>query len=127
TEKDEEEILERVHENGSPERGTVRVSKSPDARDKSESRVKLVFLVNRKSLIGGSQGTGKKKEIHIETEAEGRAHRGRLSEARRLKKGGGEPRLGDREQIGQGRQEERIGPWEKEQQGAVAQRREEGR
>src|SRR5947208_14748920 len=32
TEKDEEEILERVHENGSPARGTVRVSKSPDAR-----------------------------------------------------------------------------------------------
>ena len=54
--------------------------------------------------------------LHVEAEAPGRAHRGRLREPGRLARRGSAPRLGDREQGDEGRQEERLGPREEDLQ-----------
>src|SRR6266478_231474 len=95
--------------------------------DKSIARRRFVSLLSTEFKTGGNNGSRKQKEIHVETETKSGAHRRGLREARRLQERSGESRLGDGEQIRQGRKEKRIGPREEEQQSLLAQRREEGR
>src|ERR1051326_7858483 len=95
--------------------------------NKSAATSRFVSLVNQGFNRGGKYGERQQKEIYEEAETQSRTHRGRLRKERRFEEGSRTARLGDREQVRQGRQKKRFGPRKKEEQEIFAQRREERR